>query len=218
MSLWAIVPVKPLRRGKSRLAEALSDKDRAELNQKLLVHTVQTLMKISELENILVVSRDTEALAIARTYGARTVGESGAPHLNVALTRATAVAKTYNASGVLVLPADLPQISPEDIREMIEASKDAPVMVIAPDHAKLGTNGLLVNPAGVIEYEFGENSFEKHVAQAEEKGIAVRVCMLPSLARDIDEPDDLAFLDAQPEYWAFNGGNGKNERGSNPAV
>lgn len=213
MSLWAIVPVKPLRRGKSRLAGALSNEARADLNQKLLIHTVQTLVGIPELENVLVVSRDTEALALARDVGARTVRESGAPHLNVALARATGVAKTYNASGVLVLPADLPQITADDVREMIKAANQPPVMVIAPDHAKQGTNGLILNPIGLIDYKFGENSFNKHMAQAEKKGVEVKICTLPSLERDIDEPDDLAFLEAQPELWALKGKSGKNGRG-----
>lgn len=208
MTLWAIVPVKPLRRGKSRLAGTLSDEDRAELNQKLLIHTVQTLVAIPDLTNVLVVSRDPEALAIARDHGARTVRESGAPHLNVALARATAVAETYGSNRVLVLPADLPQIISADVQEMIDASKYGPVMVIAPDHEQRGTNGLLINPIGLIEYDFGEDSYERHVAQAKEKGAEVQICNLPSLMHDVDTPDDLAFLDAKPELWSFNGKNG----------
>ena len=43
MTIWAIVPVKPLRRGKSRLAEMLSEDERAELNSRLLTHTLETL-------------------------------------------------------------------------------------------------------------------------------------------------------------------------------
>ena len=43
MSLWAIVPVKPLRRGKSRLAGALTEEERANLNQELLERTLRTL-------------------------------------------------------------------------------------------------------------------------------------------------------------------------------
>ncbi len=43
MTLWAIVPVKPLRRGKSKLAGTLSEDERAELNRILLEHTIQTL-------------------------------------------------------------------------------------------------------------------------------------------------------------------------------
>ncbi len=46
MTLWAIVPVKPLRRGKSKLAGTLSEDERAELNRILLEHTIQTLSEL----------------------------------------------------------------------------------------------------------------------------------------------------------------------------
>ncbi len=100
MNFWAIVPVKPLRRGKSRLAWVLSEEERTALNEYLLAHTLDTLKTIPEIEHILVISRDPGALALARSHGARTVQEDGAPHLNVALTRATIVAKNYTTNGI----------------------------------------------------------------------------------------------------------------------
>ena len=54
MTLWAIVPVKPLRLGKSRLAEMLSEDERADLNRRLLVHTLTTLAAIPEIEGYVV--------------------------------------------------------------------------------------------------------------------------------------------------------------------
>jgi 2-phospho-L-lactate guanylyltransferase len=201
MALWAVVPVKPLRRGKSRLSGVLSEEERTSLNRKLLTHTVDTLIELPELEQVLVVSRDPEALALARYRGARTVLEDGAPHLNIALTRATVIATTYAARGVLILPADLPQISAEDIQTMIKAGQNPPVVVIAPDYRGEGTNAMLVNPAGLIQYDFGPQSFERHVAQAESKGAEVKVLNLPSLAHDVDLPEDLTFLNGQLDYW-----------------
>jgi len=115
MTLWAIVPVKPLRRGKSRLAGALSEEERTELNRNLLQNTLKTLSGLKELEEVLVISRDPAALTIARNYGARTVREDGQPELNTALKRATVIAQVYATRGVLVLPADLPLISREDV-------------------------------------------------------------------------------------------------------
>ena len=121
MTLWAIVPVKPLRRGKSRLSGTLSEDERTHLNQLLLEHTLQTLTDLKEIEQILVVSRDPAALALAREHGARTVRETaGSPQLNTALTRATVVAQLYATRGVLVLPADLPLISHADIQALVE--------------------------------------------------------------------------------------------------
>lgn len=195
MALWAIVPVKPLRRGKSRLSDVLSTDERADLNQYLLEHTLQTLNDVPEIENVLVVSRDPAALSIARDLGSRTVQENGRPGLNLALSRATQVAKTYETRGILVLPADLPKLSVEDIHAMLDHMHDPPVVVVAPDRERLGTNALLVCPAGLIEYDFGPQSFERHCQQAREQGVRLEICELPSLALDLDEPGDLEFMD-----------------------
>lgn len=194
MALWAIVPVKPLRRGKSRLASVLSDDDRAELNQRLLLRTVDLLKQVPEIVDVLVVSRDSEALALARDHGARTLQEDGAPHLNLALERATVVARSYNADSVLVLPADLPQLSAEDVSAMLDAGRLPPVVVIAPDHHHEGTNALFMNPAGIIEYDFGPGSFQRHCDRAHKAGAVLKILELHSLARDVDVPEDLGFL------------------------
>ena len=194
MALWAIVPVKPLRRGKSRLSGVLSDDDRADLNQRLLLRTVDLLKLIPEFDEVLVVSRDREALALVREHGARTLQEDGTPLLNVALQRATVVAKSYMAESVFILPADLPQITKEDVAAMLEAGRTAPVVVIAPDHHHEGTNALYINPAGLIEYDFGAGSFQRHSQRAQAAGAELKVLELESLARDVDVPEDLSFL------------------------
>lgn len=194
MTLWAIVPVKPLRQGKSRLAEVLTPDERTDLNRRLLAHTLDTLTAMPEIEQVLVISRDQAALALAREHGARTVQENGAPQLNVALTRATIVAKNYATGGVLIVPADLPLITPEDVRLMLERAHDPPVIVVAPDHRREGTNALLVYPAGLIEYEYGPGSFGRHCAAALAAGARLEICELPSLALDMDLPEDLELV------------------------
>lgn len=194
MTLWAIVPVKPLRRGKSRLAEVLTEDERADLNRRLLAHTLDTLKSIQEIEHVLVISRDPAALALSRDHGARTVQENGAPHLNLALTRATVVAKNYATRGVLIVPADLPLLTPEDVRLMLDKVKNPPVVVVAPDRRRQGTNALLVCPAGLIEYDFGPGSFQRHCTRAREVGARLEILELPSLALDMDLPEDLELV------------------------
>jgi 2-phospho-L-lactate guanylyltransferase len=194
MTIWAIVPVKPLRSGKSRLAGTLSEDERAELNRTLLQHTLKTLSDVKEVEHVLVVSRDPQALTIARLYGARTVREDGQPHLNTALKRATVVAQVYATRGVLVLPADLPLVSREDILTLIDHATDPPVVVIAPDRHEKGTNALLISPVGLIEYDFGENSFQRHCQRVKEAGARLEVVNLPSLGLDLDLPEDLELV------------------------
>jgi 2-phospho-L-lactate guanylyltransferase len=192
--MWAIVPVKPLRRGKSRLSGVLNEDERSELNITLLGHTLEVLQQVKEISNTLVVSRDHAALTIARDMGARTVQEDGAPLLNTALKRATVIAQVYASSSVLIIPADLPLMQPSDIQTLISMAIDPPVVVIAPDRHGAGTNALLLNPAGLLEYSFGPGSFQKHCEKARLIGARLEICTLPSLELDLDLPEDLEIL------------------------
>jgi 2-phospho-L-lactate guanylyltransferase len=197
MALWAIVPVKPLRYGKSRLAGVLTQDERAALNTRLLTHTVDTLRSIPEIDQVLVISRDPAALALARDHGARTVQENGAPELNRALARATVIAKSYILRGVLIVPADLPLLTAEDVRAMMERAKDPPVVVVAPDRHRQGTNALLISPVGLIGYDFGPGSFQRHCERALQVGARLEICELPSLALDVDLPEDLDIVEVE---------------------
>ncbi len=203
MSLWAIVPVKPLRRGKSRLKEVLSEEKRAILNYSMLKKTLQTLAEEPEIGQVLVVSRDPAALALAREQGARTVMEEGSPELNLALTRASAVAKRYGAAGVLIIPADLPLLSSSDLKLFLGKAGNPPEMIISPDRRWDGTNALLMNPIGSIEFMYGPGSLYKHINQAKAKNIHTVVFPLPTIGFDLDLPEDLEML-RQIESERFN--------------
>jgi 2-phospho-L-lactate/phosphoenolpyruvate guanylyltransferase len=195
MSLWAIVPVKPLRRGKSRLAGVLTDEERTFINYSMLGNTLKALHATSEVDHVLVVSRDPGALALARDFEAKTLQEDGdSDNLNLALKRATVVAQLYAAQRVLILPADLPLIDSISIRELVSRATNPPVIVIAPDRRHEGTNALLVSPAGLIDYQFGVGSFARHTAQAQQYKVRVEVLELKELGLDLDLPEDLNLL------------------------
>jgi 2-phospho-L-lactate/phosphoenolpyruvate guanylyltransferase len=201
MTLWAIVPVKPIRRGKSRLAKVLSESERADLNWRLLNRTLKVLSSVREIGRVLVVSRDPEALALARDYGALTLQEEGEPKLNTALKRATLFLRQYTLRSLLILPVDLPLLSPDDIRQVIAADPGPPGVVIVPDRHHQGTNMLLVDPPGFLEYEYGPGSFERHCERARLVKARLKVVELPSLALDIDNPDDLDLIQQINKDW-----------------
>jgi 2-phospho-L-lactate guanylyltransferase len=195
MTIWAIVPIKPLKRTRSRLAKVLSRDERASLSRQLLKHTLETLAEVARVERTLVVSRDSEALAIARSHGAKTVAEWGHPQLNKALIRASLVAQGYGISGVLVLPADLPLLTKQDLEKLISASGNPPEVILAPDRRGKGTNAVLSSPPGLIEFDFGPKSLERHIERAKAVGARIEICNLPSLELDLDVPDDLEYLE-----------------------
>lgn len=194
MSLWAIVPIKPLRKGKSRLSGVLGEDERVELNRRMLVSTVEKLNEVRAIDHVLVVSRDPEALAAARAAGARTILENGHPEINMALARAALVALAYKAHGVLILPADLPLLDTDDVRKLVALGREAPSVVISPDRRKEGTNALLLRPPDVISPDYGTNSFERHCESARAAGADLTVFDAESIAVDLDLPEDLGLV------------------------
>jgi 2-phospho-L-lactate guanylyltransferase len=202
MSIWVIIPVKPLNRAKSRLSQVLAPAQRQELAETMFRHVLQVVNKVPQIMGTLVVSRDGRALAIAREYGARTVQESGTPELNSALMRATQVVARWRGSGVLILPADLPVISEADLAGILELAQHNPSVVIATDDHEDGTNAMLIRPPGLMPYAYGTGSFQRHVALARKAGADVQVYHSKGLALDIDVPAD---LEAYQRLVRYNG-------------
>jgi 2-phospho-L-lactate guanylyltransferase len=194
VTIWAIVPVKPLRRSKSRLSPVLGRDERIALSREMLVGVLETIAHVPGIERTLLVSRDTEAIALARQRGARTLSERPPIELNQALRQATRAAVGSGASAVLVVPADLPLVTSADLADLVARAGPPPTVVIAPDRRGTGTNALFVSPAGLIEYDFGPSSFARHQEMALAAGARVTVCDRPGLALDLDLPEDLGLL------------------------
>jgi 2-phospho-L-lactate guanylyltransferase len=77
---------------------------------------------------------------------------------------------------------------------LIDHANDPPVVVIAPDRHNTGTNALLMSPSGLIDYDFGPNSFQRHCQQVEASGARLEVVNLPNLGLDLDYPEDLELV------------------------
>lgn len=194
MGIWAIVPVKALQKGKNRLSEILSEEERATMNFTMVGNTLSILRSIPSIEQIMVVSADNTVLALARDYGAKTVQEDGQTNIQLSLTKAKMVTKMYNATGLLVLSADIPLLTKRDIELMLALAQKPPILVMAPDLHGKGTNAICVNPADAMEFSVGSDSFQKNYDEATRLGIRVATCKLTTLGLDLDNPDDMDLL------------------------
>jgi 2-phospho-L-lactate/phosphoenolpyruvate guanylyltransferase len=191
MSTWVIIPVKPLRLAKSRLAKILTPEERQRFAEAMLRRVLAVVKSVPQVAGTLVISRDTHALAIAREYGAKTIQESGAPELNAALMRATSVIASWGSEAVLVIPADLPLIAPEDVTNIIEMGQQPRSVVLATDRNRDGTNALLIRPPGLIDYAYGSGSYQRHAVRGRDAGAVVSIYESDRMLQDIDLPEDI---------------------------
>jgi len=197
--ICAIIPVKPFRRAKSRLSPVVSKPIRAMLARAMLSRTLDVLAACHLPLASCVVSRDMTALDLARRQGATALAESESG-LNAALNQAREWALARGAQVVLVLPADLPRLTSDDILTMLDLAREPRCVIIAPDARGEGTNALLLRPPDALNFAFGPQSFYEHCAQAETSQLALHIYRSPTVALDLDTPADwkhIAALDVQ---------------------
>ena len=187
---YAIIPVKPLNRAKSRLARALKAPTRAALVRSIFSRTLDVIAQAQRIDGVIVVSRDLTILELARQRNAITLMESDSG-LNPAITQAAHWAQAHHARSVIVIPVDLPLITSADLDAVIDRAAEERCIVIAPDRRADGTNVLLVRPPDAIHFAYGTSSFNAHCAQASAHGLRVHEYRSPTTAFDIDLPDDL---------------------------
>ena len=189
--LYVVLPVRGIANGKSRLASMLSPSQRANLNRWLFVHTLHSLHAWrGGLKQCVVVSACERVLDIGRAAGARTVRENPICGLNAAVTQATAHASELGARRVLVLPCDLPGLTPHALASFVDHAADANI-ALAPDKTGSGTNAMIVDAAQPPRFQFGPRSFSLHMSAAAAHASRVIVHRSLELALDLDTLEDL---------------------------
>lgn len=188
--IWAIIPVKPLLTSKNRLAHLLSPAARAELIGEFLARMLAELQQVAGLAEVLLVSSDPAVEAIARRFGVRLLVEERPLGLNTAVTQAAHMAAVHGATGILILPADLPFLRAADVQEFIEQLTAPPMLVICSDGREDGTNALLLSPPGGFPFHYGPGSFQKHMCEARSRQWACVTVQSPGLQFDLDTEKD----------------------------
>jgi 2-phospho-L-lactate guanylyltransferase len=191
MSLWGIVPVRPLEEGKSRLADALSPAERLDLNEVFFRRTLRIVESAIGRDRTLVVSRSQPILAAAGAAAFRTLREESPFGLNAALRQAAETVRGLGATAVLSVSCDLPLLAREDLLALIDAAEKNGGLAIAGDDAGVGTNALVMSPVGAIQYLYGAGSFAAHLDAARREGLAIKIVRRPGLSFDVDTPCDL---------------------------
>jgi 2-phospho-L-lactate/phosphoenolpyruvate guanylyltransferase len=194
---FAILPVKTFSVAKQRLQEGLEPRPREALVEAMFTDVLRSLQKTS-VDEILVVTGSREARTIAAAHAVRVVTDDETGH-NDAAALGVNVAMDAGATRVLLVPGDCPAVAPSEIDELLLHPASPPSVLIVPDRAGTGTNALVMNPPNAMSPSFGPGSARRHFEIARARGANVEIVAVPSLALDIDTPEDLESLAALPD-------------------
>jgi 2-phospho-L-lactate guanylyltransferase len=194
MRTLAVLPVKDFSRAKQRLRPGLDPQTREELAEAMLLDVLDALV-CTGIDGILVVTAGRTARRIAEEHGARVIAEGEQGHNPAAALGIQAVLASGGERALLV-PGDCPALDPAELDELLARPVTAPSALIVPDRHGTGTNALLLTPPDALAPSFGPDSCERHLRNARAAGIHADVARVPSLALDIDTPEDLGVLAA----------------------
>lgn len=192
-----VIPVKNLANAKQRLAPALEPEERAALAAAMLKDVFEAVASWARRPGVVVITRDAEARSLARQCGFELLDDPEEAGESEAVARATQALEAQGAESTLVVPGDIPLITPGEM-EAIYAAAPPTGTVLVPSRDSRGTNAVLRRPASLFPLRFGNDSFVPHRAAAKATGLPLAVLALPGIALDVDTPGDLAALVAAP--------------------
>ena len=189
MTVTAILPFRSIDSAKSRMAPLLTEEERREFSARLLERTLLALGRASTIRNVILVSPDPLARALARSGGHEALDDGGAD-LNVAIALGVGQAAASGASAVLILPVDLAEVTAANIDALVSSwTALQPGILASPDG---GTSALLVPLPRDFTPQFGANSAAAHRDELTRGGTGVEMLNSP-LAADLDTPSDLTL-------------------------
>ena len=188
--IFAILPVKSPQNAKQRLIGFLGVEEREALARTLYRQTLAALCQAEGIDRVVVATSDDEVAEHARSLGVMVFEEGQQVSHSVSADAACLRAIELGASTVLLVPIDVPTVTPADFSRLAASAR--PGLIVVPSSDGTGTNALVRTPPDCIQSRFGPGSFGAHCDQAVANGLPLEVLRLPGLMFDIDTPEDVA--------------------------
>lgn len=190
----ALVPVKRLATGKSRLAATLGRQAAERLTRALLADVLEALRGVGRIGRVVVVTPDEEVAEATREAGAEPFVRDDLG-LNESLDAAAADLARDGLDSLLVVLGDVAGALPGELAALYGALEGlgGRGVVLAPSRDG-GTSALLRAPHDVVPSCFGKESAVAHRAAARRAGVPLAELPLDSLSVDLDTVEDAEAL------------------------
>lgn len=188
--VYALVPIKPFRRAKRRLAAALTPRQRTQLARAMAQRTLAAVRAARGIERVYALCADRSSAALARRCGATPLHDDGRSSLSRRIAAAVDTLAASGAATVLYVASDLPEVSAGEIDWLLTQHRGGVSLVAAARDG--GTNALLCDLPRPLPFAFGPGSAARHLSRARQAGVPAHRVHSAVLAHDLDTVGDLA--------------------------
>ena len=195
MKVAAIIPVKTFAKAKTRLELPQKAKDAL---CKLMFEEVLKTVIDSDIDTVIVVSKDKDAIEIGKSYDVIQIIDNNETGVNNAVSLADKYLANNGFDASIVFPQDIPFMQREDIDNLLKFSSSNSVLVV-PSRRFDGTNALLRSPVNIMETHYDEDSYKIHLQTGRKHTRNTSLVLIRRIMMDVDNNDDLGFVLGQNE-------------------
>ena len=190
--MWAIIPINEFSRSFTRLSSVLDLKQRMELAKNLSSRLIQILLAVDEVEKIVLFTCEKNWPGEMQHSKLVLRKDEDKKPLKQKIDSVADWAYGSGAKKMMYLSIDLPIVEKKDITQIIDSHKHGLTLVQAKKDG--GTNALITDLPRKINFQFGADSFRKHLEAAKLEKLKTNIQSAEGLSFDLDDHDDWEFL------------------------
>mgnify|MGYP006114712613 CR=1 FL=1 len=192
MKTCAIIPVKSFSGAKTRLN--LSTENTRDLCKLLLAEVLGTISKSSQIEKILLVSKEDEAFQIGKKFNCVEIFDETESGVNNAVSLADSWISNNSFTHSVIFPQDIPFMRTHDIETLFNFCTFENSVILVPSRHFDGTNALIRTPSNIMETRYDEGSYKFQFQSAMLQTSHYSLALIHRIMLDIDNIDDVNFV------------------------
>ena len=190
--MWAIIPINEFSRSFTRLSSVLDPEQRTKLAKNLSSRLIQILLAVDEVEKVILFTSEKNWPGEIKHSKLVLRKDEDKKPLKQKIDSVADWAYGLGAKKMMYLSIDLPIVEKKDIRQIIDSHKNGLTLVQAKKDG--GTNALITDLPRKINFQFGADSFRKHLEAAKLEKLKTNIQSAEGLSFDLDDHDDWEFL------------------------
>lgn len=168
----------------------------------MLYDILGSISKEKMLNHTYIVSSDKTIVDDIKYKSINFIEEHSEKGVNAAVEMA--ISKLMYYDGWLLLPADIPLFSTIDLEIVSFLMNSGYELIVSPSRKLDGTNLLLILKDKKINFHYDDDSFRKHLLEAQTKNLKVATYYSKSVALDIDNEEDVFdFLESKNNTYTM---------------
>jgi len=197
--MWAIIPINNFTRSFGRLSPILNQDERIQLAKYLSTRLIHILLELKGIQKVMILTAETNWSNTIKHPKLVIHKEKSNEAFKSKIDSAADWAYEMGAKQLMYLSIDIPLVEKNDIQAMIDSHNEGLTIVEAKKDG--GTNALICELPRRFDFQFGKNSFLKHLKTAELKKMDTNIQCIDGLSFDLDDQDDWEYFleQHQPE-------------------